>query len=60
MVSLFIKGESLYIAIFYDSQHHGRGQVAALKAGMDYFLSKPVSFNQFLLELKKAFMTTIQ
>jgi signal transduction histidine kinase/ligand-binding sensor domain-containing protein/CheY-like chemotaxis protein len=35
-------------------------KVAALNAGMDYFLSKPVSFNQLMVELKKAFMTTIQ
>ena len=33
---------------------------AAINAGMDYFLSKPVSFNQLMVELKKAFMTTIQ
>ncbi len=35
-------------------------KVAALNAGMDYFLSKPVSFNQLMVELKKAFMTAIQ
>jgi len=27
---------------------------------MDFFLSKPVSFNQLMDELKKAFVATIQ
>jgi signal transduction histidine kinase/ligand-binding sensor domain-containing protein/CheY-like chemotaxis protein len=35
-------------------------KAAAINAGMDYFLSKPVSFNQLMVELKRAFMTTIQ
>jgi signal transduction histidine kinase/ligand-binding sensor domain-containing protein/CheY-like chemotaxis protein len=34
-------------------------KLAALNAGMDYFLSKPVSFDQLMAELKKAFMATI-
>jgi len=32
---------------------------AALNAGMNYFLSKPVSFDQLMDELKKAFIATI-
>ena len=35
-------------------------KAAALNAGMDFFLSKPVSFNQLMVELKKAFVATIQ
>ena len=35
-------------------------KTTALNAGMDFFLSKPVSFNQLMDELKKAFITTIQ
>lgn len=35
-------------------------KAAALNAGMDFFLSKPVSFNLLMMELKKAFMTSIQ